>query len=72
MHTRTPGTARAPTSLAGRSPMLQALVLALGFPIGIYLMLFVMAALEPSSDRTPKHRPAGKGPSQRRGFERQA
>lgn len=72
MQTLTPGTARA-KSLAGRPPMLYALVLVLGFPTGIYLMLFAMAALDPTSDRTPRRHPArkgkGKGPSQRRVFD---
>ncbi len=69
MHTRTPGTART-NSLAGRSPMLQALVLVLGFPTGIYLMLFAMAALDPTSDRTPRRRSAAKGKGKGKGQRR--
>ena len=48
--------------------MLTALVLALGFPAGILLMLVTMAALDPTSDRKPKRRPAREAsfaPSQR-------
>jgi hypothetical protein len=64
MHTVSPGTARA-ESLSGRPPMLYALVLVLGFPTGIILMLFAMAALDPTSDRTPRHHPAGKSKGKR-------
>ena len=38
--------------------MLTALALSLGFPAGILLMLVTMAALDPTSDRTPKRHPA--------------
>ena len=49
--------------------MLTALALSLGFPAGILLMLATMAALDPTSDRTPKRHPArtaGFAPSHRR------
>jgi hypothetical protein len=64
MHALVPGTARA-KSLSGRPPMLSALVLVLGFPTGIILMLFAMAALDPTSDRGPRHHPAGKSNGKR-------
>jgi hypothetical protein len=64
MHTVSPGTARA-KSPAERPPMLYALVLVLGFPTGIILMLFAMAALDPTSDRRPRHHPAGRGKGKR-------
>ena len=45
--------------------MLYTLVLVLGFPTGIILMLFAMAALDPTSDRGPRHHPAGKSNGKR-------